>query len=426
MRAKLQGGREYREDPENVDHTGTERSVLRDVICSEVVTQCASRWEAQLRAVILTGSLARSEATFVRQEADWKLMGDAEFVLIFHSHATLPPVAAVLSARLGIEQSLRLEGIEGRIDMSCVHPTYLQRLPPHIFSYELRSCGHVAWGDAQILSLIPGFSIDEILREDAWRLLCNRMIELLESSPGLGSEHSKAQAELRYRVVKLWLDMATSLLIFARAYAPSYRLRERNLHRLASESRDPSKWPFDLRMFAEQVSACTTLKLSEDCAQGDPLHISWDNAVRCARQLWRWELEQLARSDKRKSICDREMLFRWVRLQSPAKRLRGWIYVLRKCGWHRSWRNWPRWMRLAWRASPRYWVYVVSNELFEWFPTPLSTASGLDEERSGVGELWGQLPVVRRSRNRGTAEEWQALATEIAWNYHEFLERTRA
>jgi hypothetical protein len=423
MRAKLQRGRDY---PESVDHTGTERSVLRDMICSEVATQCVSRWGTELRAVILTGSLARNEATFVREEAAWKLMGDAEFMLIFHSHAALPPAAAVLSARQGIEQRLRQEGVEGQIDVSCVHPTYLQRLPPHIFSYELRCCGHVAWGDTQILSLIPGFSASEILREDAWRLLCNRMIELLESAPDLASEHSKTRGELRYQVVKLWLDMATSLLIFAHAYAPSYRARERNLYGLAGESRDPSKWPFDLGIFAEQVSACTTLKLSEDRAQGDPPHISWDDTVRCARQLWRWELEQLARSDMQNSICDREMLFRSVRLQSPAKRLRGWIYVLRKCGWHRSWRNWPRWMRLAWRASPRYWVYAASNELFERLPVPLSAASGLAEAHPGVRELWSWLPVVRRSRNRKTAEEWQALATEITWNYHEFLERTRS
>jgi hypothetical protein len=257
-------------------------------------------------------------------------------------------------------------------------------------------------------------------------MLCNRLIELLENTAHFIGEPTSSSDKPHYRTIKLYLDMATSLLIFARAYAPTYRERERNLNRLANESKDSSAWPFDLCIFAKQVSACTARKLSHAFTQGDCRYISWDDAVCCARQLWRWELEQLARFEKQDQIPDYEMLFRWVRFQSPAKRLRGWIYVLRKCGWHRSWRNWPRWARLAWRASPRYWVYAASNELFERLPGLLYPAGAHEEAHSEVHELWSWLPVVRRSWNRGTAGEWQALATEITWNYHEFLERTRA
>jgi hypothetical protein len=399
---------------------------LRSVVSNETASRSHCAFGDHLRAVVLTGSLARGEET-VELEADFKrVLGDAEFLLIFHEGVGLPNSTAIQALQEDVEQAVKRHQIRCKVGFGAVHPAYLQRLPKHVFSYELRNNGRVVWGDLAILSQIPAFHSQDILREDAWQMLGNRSIELLENPADFGRESIDRTGPLHYRTVKLYLDMATSLLIFARAYAPSYRERERNLRHLASESTDPSKWPFDLRSFAEQVSACTARKLSEARAQGDPLHISWENAVRCAGQLWRWELKQLTRAGEQNSISDREMLFRLVRLQSPAKRLRGWIYVLRKCGWHRSWRNWPRWMRLAWRASPRYWVYAASNELLARLPALLSVACGLEEVDSGVRELWGCLPVVRRSQSRGTAAEWQAIATEISWNYHEFLEHTRA
>jgi hypothetical protein len=399
---------------------------LDSVVSHETASRSHRTFGDRLRAVVLTGSLARGEET-VKIEAGYRrVLGDAEFLLIFHEGVGLPNSAAIQALQKDVEQAVERQQIRCKIELSAVHPIYLQRLPKHVFSYELRSNGRVIWGDLTILSQIPAFRSQDILWEDAWQMLCNRLIELLENPADFAGEGIDRTGPLHYRTAKLCIDMATSLLIFARAYTPTYRGRERNLNRLACESRDPSKWPFDLRIFAEQVSACTALKLSEDLPPGDPLRISWENVVLCARQLWRWELEQLTRSREQNPICDREMLLRWARLQSPAKRLRGWIYVLRKCGWHRSWRNWPRWMRLAWRASPRYWVYAASNDLLQRLPALLSAESGLEEAHSGLRALWGCLPVVRRPQNLGTAEEWQALAAEITWNYHEFLERTRA
>ncbi len=468
---------------------------LRSVICQITTQLCAEELGDRLRAIVLTGSLARDEATFVSEEKRWTLLGDIEFLLVFAEHASLPPSLAIESLRQKIEDGLSGRGIICHLGLSAVHPQYLRKVRPHIFAYELRTHGQVVWGEPQILSLMPAFSSSDIPLEDAWRLLSNRMVELLEvagqwlESPGVLSR------DVHYRAIKLYLDMATSFLLFQGAYEPTYQGRAHALRLLypASEgaSRDRAgRFPFDLQGFSDRVSACTALKLGQESSLGHDLaselngggntlslvscHISADgelgnprstlpsppwgrraggegvssktdcdktlDAIECAHQLWRWELARLTRVEGR--LSDRELLRKWIELQPLGKRLRGWAYVLRKCRWHRSWRHWPHWLRRGWRASPRYSVYAAAAELFFRLPGLLRAASHRQDTDSDWRELLSWLPVAAvgacpgRDRrqdsglpSRAGSERrygWRQVASEIAWNYHEFVEGTRA
>ena len=78
------------------------------------------------------------------------------------------------------QERLASAGIEAHLGMSPVSAGYLRRLRPNIFSFELISHGKVVWGDAHILKLAPQFEASEIPLDDGFRLLMNRMIELLE------------------------------------------------------------------------------------------------------------------------------------------------------------------------------------------------------------------------------------------------------
>src|SRR5260370_22407140 len=145
--------------------------------------------------MVLTGSLARDEATFVEEVSGWQLLGDADFFLVYEQTSRLPSDGDLVSLISAIEDSLFARGIYGQIGLGAVHPTYLRHLKPRIATYELCNCGQVLWGDARILSLIPSFSVGEISREDAWRMLCNRTIEFLwhaAESPLGESEHSSS------------------------------------------------------------------------------------------------------------------------------------------------------------------------------------------------------------------------------------------
>lgn len=395
---------------------------LKAFICEMVASVCLSSFGDSLRAIILTGSLARDEATFQRAGEGWTLRGDAEFFLIFHTGAPLPGRPQTLSIGERIEEVLSGRELHARIDLSAVHPVYLQRLPKHVSSYELRNRGRVIYGDTGILALIPEFQASELSREDAWRLLNNRLIELLEILAESPSASAGQPGRLQYRAVKLYLDMATSLLIFAGSYAPGYREREEKLRGLAERDAEGYHWPFDLRPFVRQVSNCTRWKLRPFDDLPERTSSFCSSALDYARLLEKWELQQLTGAEEQ--FSDADLLRRWMQRQPARKRIRGWLYVLRACGWHRSWRHWPRWIRLARKASPRSWVYAAAIESLARLPNANGSADlpcKDDREFLRIGQ-W--LPVV--SSSPSSAGDWQWLATEIATNYHQFLERTRS
>jgi hypothetical protein len=282
------------------------------------------------------------------------------------------------------------------------------------------------------LARIADFSISDIPLEDGWRLLLNRVIEQLEALEGLEQRPKVLPRPLRYRTIKLYLDMATSFLLFVGEYAPSYLERARRLRTLANKHSINNGFPFDLRHFCDRVSECTCWKLltpsphnsASTAMESDANFSWWEEAVTYAELLWRWELALLTQSSRRTS--DQELLKSWMRCQPTTKRLRGWLYVLRNQGWHRSWRNWPRWMRLAWCASPRYWIYGAASELLFGLPGLLNDTNGRRHAGVSWENLRSSLPVLPGPERRQKLPEWRELAASIAWNYHEFLVGTRS
>jgi hypothetical protein len=396
-------------------------------VCEETARRCAERYGRGLRAVVVTGSLARDEATFVEEPGGIRLLGDGEFLLIFADDAALPPESEVRDLGRLTEEGLRAgAGLTAHIGLSAGKAAYLSALEPHIFALELRECGRVVWGEPGILSLVPGFRPADLSLEDAWRLLANRLVEQLALASGAGSPG--AGREMGYRTLKLYLDMATSLLVFAGAYAPTYRERADRLIALAARADADAAWPFPLREFAERVDACTRLKLA---SQRGPVPVAemderlgrldWRQAVGQARRLWRWELARLAKADP--VLDDRALMSRWMRAQPLPARLRGWLYVARRAGWWRSCRHWPRWMRYGWRASPRYWVYWSATDLVFRLPDLLG---GGPDAAGSLEDLAAVLPVPGGGAEAPNGTGWQRLAGDIAWNYERFLTETRA
>ena len=387
---------------------------LKQAISGNTIRLCLESYRGQIGAIVLTGSLARNEATFVREDPGWRALGDADFLVVFDERNPLPQGSAIERLANRIEQSLSREGVICHIGLSTVDPAYFRKLPPHIFSYELRNCAEVVWGSGSVLSLIPGFSASDIWIEYAWRLLSNRIVEQLEAALHPPSAY--------YRGVKLYLDMATSFLVFAGAYEPTYEARAQRLRSLAEATGRADRFPFPMQDFSERVNACTAFKL---CG-GDPGELLaggetafWEEAVRYAKLLWHWELSQLL--GKHPLPSEGELLRMWMRAQPFRKKLRGWLFVLRKCGWHRSWQHWPRWAARALRASPRYFVYEAASELLFRLPELSQDA----RPRPECERLRQLLPLIPNSIHGGKESEWRELAWQIAWNYHQFLEGTR-
>ena len=406
---------------------------LKAAACEVIAGHSARVFGEGLRSIVLTGSLARDEATLAREGDQWTVLGDAEFLLIFHEAAPLPSGASLNALRKEIGRALLERGIVCLVSLSASHSDYLIEIRPHIFAYELRTCGQVIWGEREILSLIPAFSPSDIPLEDGWRMLLNRMVELLEAMGERTTNPGTVSPDVQYRAVKLYLDMATSFLLFHGAYEPTYRRREERLRSLAADLTRQGNPPFfPLRAFSELVTACTEYKLSTTGPTGRGANIRWicrnpafwKELVAHARALWRWELERL--TGEQGQLPHRQLMKKWMRLQPAGKRLRGWAYVLRGCGWHRSWREWPHWLRRGWQASPRCWVYAAASELFFKLDDFLASAQEARCADGEMRELWSWLPLVRKHELPPDLPAWQSLACEIGWNYHQFLESTQA
>ena len=127
-----------------------------------LVRACRETFGTHLRAVVLTGSLARNEESYIYHEGKAILQSDVEALVVLHDDAPLPSRQASRSLCQLAGEFLAARGVSVEVSLSVVHGAYLRHLPPHIYSYELRSCGVVLFGEPTILSLIPNLSLIHI------------------------------------------------------------------------------------------------------------------------------------------------------------------------------------------------------------------------------------------------------------------------
>ncbi len=391
-------------------------------ICEVVSAECKTAFGNRVISLIVTGSVARAEATIVNSGDGWKLLGDAEFLIVVQQTARSLDVRCTDSVKRESERKLRRQGIEVSIDLAVVEVSYFKKLPPYIFSYELRVCGRVVCGDPSVLELIPKFTASDISREDAWRLLCNRMIEQLEFVVDLERSPEQLTPRLHYATVKLYLDMATSYLTFMGCYAPTYRERAERLTKLAREPNNEA--PFSVSKFAARVAECTSWKLTGDEAGRDSRVELWRDAIRYMRRLWRWQMIQL--TNERNDLTIAGLLTSFARQQKPAQRLRGWLSLIKRRGLLKSSPQWPRWIRLASYSTPRYLVYQAAAEVA--FRLPCLLKHGDRPARLNIRwrEMRELLPErAPQSESFPHAVYWE-LVSDVLWNYSEFLKDTRA
>lgn len=420
MNAGLQATENQRKAQDAMAVSSKPGRVIRDEACR--VT--GERFGSAFRAVILTGSLAREEATTLEKDGGWQFLSDAEFLVLFHERFRLPSAADMLSAGKQVEAALAERSVQCHISFSACHVDYLADLRPHIFAYELRECGDVVWGDQSVLQSIRGFSIADIPLEDGWRLLSNRIVEHVEEFAAWERLSPGVSGKLFYSTVKLCLDAATSLLLFAGCYEPTYRRRAKRLKELSRDQNEIQRLslPFSLQEFAELVLFCTRMKLSpERESWNEAPWAFWETAVGYAAQLWDWELARMARVSTPSST--EEMMVRWMRSQPLIRNLHGWSYVLRRSPWQESLVSWPRWAWQALQGSPRNRVYAETRALFGRLPAIRKQESEGDSADSELASGGSQLPLARGGKERAG---WRRLALEIGWNYHHFLEDTRA
>ncbi|MBV9182162.1 MAG: hypothetical protein JO356_12700 [Acidobacteria bacterium] len=362
----------------------------------------------QVHAIVLSGSISRGEATLKRDSHGWRVLGDATFVILTDGPAEL----GVRELEREIGRSLLSRQISCKVAVVTSTMAELQKLKPHIYAYELRERGVVIWGDKGVLDGMPSFRAAEIPKEDGWWLLCNRMIEQLETAADTRSSHNSSAVE--YRIAKLYLAMAACYLLVIDQYEPSYRERAERLASLAG-STDPVESPIPFERFSKYVWQCTQLKLQGEKIGPSGDFPTWHDAVHDAELLWRWVLGRILTTDSRTS---REALLgAMAARQSPVARSKSWIRAAYVQPWVAV-RDCIRWARFAVSTSPRYLVYSAASELFFASSDP----DGVTADELAV--IVANLPLSHPEP--GNKLTWPAAAKLIATNFHVLLESTRS
>jgi hypothetical protein len=392
-----------------------------ETVIAETVCACQRRYGSRLQALILTGSLAREEGTTLVVDGVCRILGDAEFLLIFRRHLSRNALSDLPRLAGSISGALCQHGIACKVDLAAATPRYLRQLPRQIFSYELRHAGRVVWGDAGSLQLAPEFPAAQLDREDAWRLLSNRMVEWLEALARVPNDAPGPGLDLFYSTVKLWMDAATSLLVFLGGYEPSYRARAMRLVSLLAEL--PRALPFSQADFSSGVVAATRWKLAPEPPMAQ--RAGWEfcsRARRLAAELWCWELGQL--SGLNPADTPFGLVRAWSRCGSASARCRAWLRLAREQGWLRSHSDWPHWMRLARDGPPRHWIYGVAAECMMRVDDFSVIAREGAASPLRMEALRRRLPLPHAPLPTN-GSQWRALACDLAWNYRRFVAKTR-
>ena len=394
-------------DIEQVEYTP---AALAFPVEEALVQACRKTFGANLRAVVLTGSLARNEASYLRRDGKVILQSDVEAMVVLHDEAPLPSRQASHALCKLAEQLLAARGVSVEVSFSVVHGTYLRHLPPHIYSYELRSCGLVLFGEPVILDLIPNYSASDLSQEDAWRTISNRLIEQM----GTSEDTPEAAATRRYRSVKLCLDIASSMLVFLERFEAGYRTR---LHRMEEITLTPAtlQLPISMEEFLPLVRLCTSAKLQPELVIDLGDHFE-ERVIGWAWQIWLWQLQRMTGTGE--GATAEQMVRTFGRGQGNQKLLRGWLYAVRRSGWLTSARYWPKWLSLyASGLTPRHAIYLAA---YRWHQACREkTISDLPQNLKSVRSL---LPVGGEVQ----AATVSGLAAQLVWNYKEFAVETRA
>lgn len=376
-----------------------------------LVQACRETLGTALRAVVLTGSLARNEGSYIRKAGQAVLLSDVEAIVVLHDDAPLPSREATKLLCGAAEQALAARGVRVDVSLSLVHAAYLRQLPPHIYSYELRACGIVLFGEPAILEQIPTFAASELSAEDAWRMLGNRLIEQMEGASGAQDSRS---ATPRYRSIKLCLDLASSLLVLSGRFEAGYRARLQRMEEFTL-TQSAKQLPISIEDLLPLVRLCTAAKLQPEAVVD--LGPDFEERVTgWAWQIWLWELRQMTGCNAHDAPS--EMICAFGRKQGAARLLRGWLYAVRRTGWLLSSRYWARWLpQFVSGLTPRHAIYLAA---YRWHEAGDGKLPGNAAQK--LKSVRGLLPVDGGAQ-LATADE---VAAQLVWNYKQFVMETRS
>lgn len=373
----------------------------------------------QARGLILTGSSARGEATIALTPSRVYWLSDLEFLVVVGNSASIRQEGHTLD-RLSMKVSRRLQAsnVSVAVELTPAPERYFASIRPHLFGYELLKCGRQLYGVEDYIGRIPHFNWTEIPREDAWRLISNRIVEWLDYLLGSGRLLLPRQF---YSLVKLYQDLLTSLCLFSGHYAPGYQARAAALEDVVVWA-EQNRIGIDPTLFRQAVRTTIEFKL-DPCSgfewlwQSDATDLQaalreagrarlHDALPATAGAVWRWQAVQIARASSRHHRS-------------------AWSEVRRIYGWRDRIRGWGKLLLLAQRRSKANAFGRMVRLFFQGTPRSLIYACAVRLLETSTSHHPGTLHWVRRHLplTIGDCHDWNKLGKQCVSAWKTFLRR---
>ena len=374
-----------------------------------------------VKAVVLTGSMARGEGSAFFERDRLKSFSDMEMLVVFDDQEDMGLQRTRLKAlSQGIRERLKGEGIICEVEYGPAPLRYFRKLKPHIFGIELKRHGKVVWGDKGVLDTIPTMDEKEIPKEDGWYLLSNRIIEQIKALDAFLMRRSFQNFLFSYS--KMIVDLATSILIFTNLYRSSYRERavliEEGVKRIENPSlrKELSKLPETVRFWVDVRSnpLLLTRVITGKCR--NDILVKWLELIPIVKKIWIWELNLLLGEEK---TLDVERLLERLLLKEPLRRkIKGWakLLLMPELSWDMALSKAA--LKNLFFGSPRYMTYAGSSLLYFHLPGLIGKDSSEKEEK--VLNLVERYIPVRFGSPNGLPM-WRYYGTELVKGWEVFL-----
>jgi predicted nucleotidyltransferase len=137
--------------------------------------------QKKVRAIILTGSLARNQASFKKINGKVILASDIDLVIVVKSTALLKSLGVIKEMSSKITDRLCKFQFISQVSFSVITEESLAKAEPSMFMFDLIQNGRTIYSNVEGPLVFPHFSVKEIPKYDIYRLLFNRMVEALDS-----------------------------------------------------------------------------------------------------------------------------------------------------------------------------------------------------------------------------------------------------
>jgi predicted nucleotidyltransferase len=167
-------------------------------------------------SVILTGSVARDQATYKYIDGKPFLESDLDLVVVVKRIATIKSFISIKRLSKKVTNELKKKRLLSHVSLSITTEKALLHASPSIFYQDLNLNGKVIFGK-EIHSQLRKYETNEIPIQDVYRLIFNRMVESLEALVISGAIEKKITSDgfdlLLKRIAKLNFALIQAILI---------------------------------------------------------------------------------------------------------------------------------------------------------------------------------------------------------------------